>query len=48
MSDEIDFRLLLATVEVINDIVFEGLVITAWRIWHATFMSNEENRWKRF
>lgn len=48
MSDEIDFRLLLATVEVINDIVFEGLVITAWRLWHATFMSNVENRWKRF
>ena len=48
MSDEIDFRLQLASVEVINDIVFEGLVITAWRIWHATFMSNEENRWKRF
>jgi len=47
MSDEIDFRLLLATVEVINDIVWEGLVISAWRIWHATFMSNEENWLKR-
>ena len=48
MSDEIDFRLLVATVEVINDIVWEGLVIAAWRMWHANFMSNEENRQKRF
>ncbi len=48
MSDEIDFRLLLATVEVINDIVWEAVVITTWRLWHANFMSNEENRRKRF
>ena len=31
-SEETDFRLLLASVEVINDIFFEALVLVSWRI----------------
>ena len=31
-SEETDFRLLLASVEVINDIFFEALVLASWRI----------------
>jgi hypothetical protein len=34
-SDEVDFRLLLASVEVLNDIVFEAVTITAWRLFLA-------------
>jgi hypothetical protein len=34
-SDDVDFRLLLASVEVVNDIVFEALTITAWRLFLA-------------
>jgi hypothetical protein len=30
-SEETDFRLLVAAVELINDVVFEALTITAWR-----------------
>lgn len=47
-SPETDLRLLVATVEVINDVFFEALVIGSWRIIHAGFISNAENRWKRF
>eukprot|EP00584_Thalassiosira_punctigera_P000966 CAMPEP_0172538544 /NCGR_PEP_ID=MMETSP1067-20121228/9915_1 /TAXON_ID=265564 ORGANISM="Thalassiosira punctigera, Strain Tpunct2005C2" /NCGR_SAMPLE_ID=MMETSP1067 /ASSEMBLY_ACC=CAM_ASM_000444 /LENGTH=319 /DNA_ID=CAMNT_0013324061 /DNA_START=116 /DNA_END=1075 /DNA_ORIENTATION=- len=47
-SDETDFRLLVATVEVINDIFWEALVIGSWRIIHANFMSTPNNRLKRF
>ena len=47
-SDETDFRLLLASVEVINDIFWEALVLVTWRIIHANFMSNPDNRLKRF
>jgi hypothetical protein len=34
-SDDIDFRLLVAVVEVINDIVFEAVTIAAWRLFLA-------------
>ncbi|KAL7554629.1 hypothetical protein ACHAWF_018131, partial [Thalassiosira exigua] len=47
-SEETDLRLLVATVEVINDIFWEALVIGSWRIIHANFMSNPGNRLKRF
>ncbi|KAK1745417.1 hypothetical protein QTG54_003341 [Skeletonema marinoi] len=47
-SDETDFRLFLAGVEVINDIFFEALVISSWRIIHANFMSTPMNRSRRF
>jgi hypothetical protein len=47
-SEETDLRLLVATVEVINDIFWEALVISSWRIIHANFMSTPTNRLKRF
>jgi hypothetical protein len=47
-SEETDFRLLLASVEVINDIFFEALVLISWRIIHANFMSTPSNRMRRF
>jgi hypothetical protein len=47
-SEETDFRLFLASVEVINDIVFEALVISSWRTIHANFMSTPSNRVRRF
>ncbi|KAL7466789.1 hypothetical protein ACHAXS_007069 [Conticribra weissflogii] len=47
-SEKSDLRLLVATVEVINDVFFEALVITTWRIIHANFMSTPENRSRRF
>lgn len=47
-SEETDFRLLLASVEVINDIFFEALVLASWRIIHANFMSTPSNRMRRF
>jgi len=47
-SDETDFRLFLAGVEVINDIFFEALVISSWRIIHANFMSTPMNQTRRF
>ena len=47
-SEETDLRLLVAIIEVINDVFFEALVIGSWRIIHAGFMSNPDNRWKRF
>jgi len=47
-SDETDLRLLVATVEVINDIFWEALVIGSWRIIHANFMSSPDNRLRRF
>ena len=34
-SDEIDFRLLVALVEVINDVVFEAVTIASWRLFLA-------------
>lgn len=47
-SDETDFRLLVAIVEVINDIFWEALVLCTWRIVHSNFMSDADNRFKRF
>jgi hypothetical protein len=47
-SDETDFRLLVAYVEVINDVVWEGLALVSWRIAHAYFMSSDDNRRRRF
>jgi hypothetical protein len=47
-SEETDFRLLLASVEVINDIFFEALVLVSWRLVHANFMSTPSNRMRRF
>ena len=47
-SDETDFRLFLAGAEVINDIFFEALIISSWRIIHANFMSTPMNRSRRF
>jgi len=47
-SEEIDLRLLVAAVEVINDIVFEAVVITSWRLIHANFMSTPQNRSREF
>ena len=47
-SDETDFRLFLAGVEVINDIFFEALIISSWRIIHANFMSTPMNQRRRF
>ena len=38
-SPETDFRILLASVEVFNDVFFEALVMGSWRIFHANFMS---------
>jgi hypothetical protein len=34
-SDDIDFRLLVAAVEVINDVVFEAVTIATWRLFLA-------------
>ena len=34
-SEEIDFRLLVAIVELINDVVFEASTISVWRLFLA-------------
>jgi hypothetical protein len=34
-SEEIDFRLLVAAVELINDVVFEAFAISTWRLFLA-------------
>ncbi|KAL3779408.1 hypothetical protein ACHAWO_012372 [Cyclotella atomus] len=47
-SEETDLRILVATVELINDVVFEALVLGSWRVIHAGFMSNTGNRSKRW
>ena len=47
-SDETGFRLLVAVLEVINVIFWEALVLCTWRIVHANFMSDADNRFKRF
>lgn len=47
-SDETDLRLVIATVEVINDIFWEALVIGSWRIIHANYMSSPNNWTRRF
>ena len=43
-SDEIDVRLLNAIVEVINDVVFEAGVLSAWRIYRASLTGNPDGR----
>jgi hypothetical protein len=43
-SPEIDARLLKATVELINDIVFEALVLSSWRIYRASLTNDPKNR----
>lgn len=43
-SEAIDFRLLNAIVEVINDIVFEAGVLSAWRIYRASLTANADGR----
>ncbi len=43
-SEEIDVRLLNAIVEVINDVVFEAGILSAWRIYRASLTGNEDGR----
>ena len=43
-SPEIDARLLKATVELINVIVFEALVLSSWRIYRASLTNDPKNR----
>lgn len=43
-SPEIDARLLKATVEVVNDVVFEALVLSSWRIYRASLTNDPKNR----
>lgn len=40
-SDEIDLRLLTAIVELINDVVFEAGVLSAWRLYRASLTGDE-------
>jgi hypothetical protein len=40
-SPEVDFRLLLAAVEVVNDVFFEALLLIPWRLWVARQSSRE-------
>ena len=47
-SDETDLRLLVATVEVINDILWEASVLCSWRLIHANCMSTPQNRRREF
>lgn len=47
-SEETDLRLVVATVELINDVVFEAVVLSSWRIIHAGFMSDVNNRSRRW
>jgi hypothetical protein len=39
-SEEIDLRLLTATVELINDVVFEALTLGGWRLYRASLTAN--------
>lgn len=41
---ETDARILKAVVEVINDIFFEALVLSAWRIYRASLTNDPKNR----
>lgn len=47
-SEETDLRLIVATVELVNDFVFESVVLSSWRIIHAGFMSDVNNRSRRW
>ncbi len=43
-SDETDFRLLTAIVELINDIVFEAVTLSGWRIYRASLTGDANGR----
>mmetsp|Transcript_25092 Transcript_25092/g.37149 ORF Transcript_25092/g.37149 Transcript_25092/m.37149 type:complete len:272 (-) Transcript_25092:113-928(-) len=43
-SPEIDLRLLNAIVELLNDVVFEALVLSSWRIYRASLTEDAEGR----
>lgn len=43
-SEEIDIRLLSATVEVINDVFFEALVLSSWRLYRASLTAKVDGR----
>jgi hypothetical protein len=43
-SDEIDFRILKAIVEVINDVVFEAGVLSVWRIYRSSLTGSADGR----
>jgi hypothetical protein len=47
-SEQTDLRLLVATVEVINDIFWEAVILSSWRLIHANFMSTPSNRERQF
>ena len=47
-SEQTDLRLLVATVEVINDIFWEAVIMSSWRLIHANFMSTPQNRERQF
>jgi len=43
-SPEIDLRLLNAITELVNDVVFEALVLSSWRIYRASLTEDAEGR----
>lgn len=43
-SDEIDVRLLNAIVEVINDVFFEAIVLSSWRVYRASLTAKADGR----
>ena len=43
-SKEIDVRLLTAIVELINDVFFEAVALTSWRIYRASLTAKPEGR----
>lgn len=43
-NDETDLRLLSATVEVINDVFFEALVLGSWRLYRASLTASVDGR----
>ena len=47
-NEQTDLRLLVATVEVINDIFWEAVIMSSWRLIHANFMSTPQNRERQF
>jgi len=42
-SEETDRRLLVATSELINDVFFEAVTLTSWRLYRASFTANASN-----
>jgi hypothetical protein len=43
-NDETDLRLLSATVELINDVFFEALVLVSWRLYRASLTASVDGR----